>query len=133
MARAIGHGRKRADGCGSIPRRRQPETSRPAGSQPFRQGLDWLDFVWSNYVVELDCKRQRDAIYQPISRMLRKAWQEATDLRRWRTMVPGRGGRAPPGPAPRRVRLVGGRDGLAVRGSDSGGRRVGCCGGWPFG
>jgi transglutaminase-like putative cysteine protease len=51
---------------------------------PFRQGLDWLDFAWSNYVVELDCKRQRDAIYQPISRMLRKAWQEATDLGRWR-------------------------------------------------
>jgi hypothetical protein len=51
---------------------------------PFRQGLNWLDFAWSNYVVELDCKRQRDAIYQPISRMLRKAWQEATDLRQWR-------------------------------------------------
>ena len=58
----------------------------PAGwFKPFRQGLDWLDFMWANYVVELDCKRQRDAIYQPISRLLRKAWQEATDLRRWRT------------------------------------------------
>ena len=52
--------------------------------KPFRQGLDWLDYAWSNYVVELDCNRQRDAVYQPISRLLRKAWQEATDVRRWR-------------------------------------------------
>ena len=30
--------------------------------------MDWLDSAWSNYVVELDCQRQRDAIYQPIAK-----------------------------------------------------------------
>ena len=52
----------------------------------FRRARDWLDFGWSNYVVELDFQRQHDAIYQPISRALRNVWQEATSLQRWRDM-----------------------------------------------
>jgi hypothetical protein len=51
--------------------------------KPFRKGLDWLDFAWSNYVVELDYARQRDTIYQPIRRLLLAAWQWATDPQRW--------------------------------------------------
>ncbi len=53
---------------------------------PLRRGLDWLDSGWSNYVVELDFQRQRDAIYQPITRALQTAWREVTDLARWRAM-----------------------------------------------
>ena len=52
--------------------------------QPLRQGLDWLDFAWSNYVMELDYTRQREAIYQPIRRLLQRAWQAAADPERWR-------------------------------------------------
>ena len=57
------------DGCGSIRRLadRRPE-SRPLGSLAFADARDWLEFGWSNYVVELDFERQRNAIYEPIGR-----------------------------------------------------------------
>lgn len=53
---------------------------------PLRRALDRLDFAWSNYVVELDCERQRNAIYQPIGRALRAVWRELTNADRWRAM-----------------------------------------------
>jgi protein-glutamine gamma-glutamyltransferase len=52
-----------------------------------RRGMDWLDFAWSNYVVQLDFDRQRDAIYQPIARAVKKAWDELTSPSRWRAMA----------------------------------------------
>lgn len=53
---------------------------------PIRRTMDWLDSAWSNYVVELDCQRQRDAIYQPIAKAAENLWREATSPRRWRAM-----------------------------------------------
>jgi hypothetical protein len=55
--------------------------------KPLRKGLDWLDFAWSNYVMELDYTRQRDAIYQPIRRLLLAAWHWSTDPHRWRARL----------------------------------------------
>ena len=57
-----------AAGCGSIPRPAARTCSGRHWFSPIRDALDWLDSAWSNYVVELDCQRQRDAIYQPIAR-----------------------------------------------------------------
>ena len=38
---------------------------------PLQRIQDWLDFGWSNYVVELNYRRQQEAIYQPIVRVVR--------------------------------------------------------------
>ena len=53
---------------------------------PLRKGFDWLDGVWSRYVVELDYQTQREAIYQPIADGTRSLWRDLTSARQWRTM-----------------------------------------------
>ncbi len=54
---------------------------------PVRRTMDWLDSAWSNYVLELDTQRQRDAIYQPIAKAATNLWQQATDPKRWRARL----------------------------------------------
>ncbi len=51
-----------------------------------RRARDWLDSAWANYVVELDSRRQRDAIYQPIGSAMQTAFEEVTAESRWRAM-----------------------------------------------
>lgn len=46
--------------------------------------LDWLNFAWSNYVMEMDRSRQRQAIYQPVADVLREAAVAVTDPSWWR-------------------------------------------------
>ena len=53
---------------------------------PLRSGADWLESIWSNYVVELDCQRQRDAIYKPIAEAAKRAWRAVADPSRWRAI-----------------------------------------------
>ncbi|MBU4272237.1 MAG: DUF3488 and transglutaminase-like domain-containing protein [Planctomycetes bacterium] len=53
---------------------------------PLRGGADWLESIWSNYVVELDCQRQRDAIYKPIAEAAKQAWRAVADPSRWRAI-----------------------------------------------
>jgi protein-glutamine gamma-glutamyltransferase len=53
---------------------------------PVRSGFDWLEGVWSKFVVELDFTTQRDAIYQPIARGLRQLWEEITSASSWENM-----------------------------------------------
>jgi transglutaminase-like putative cysteine protease len=50
---------------------------------PVRDGFDWLEGAWSRYVVELDCKTQRDAIYQPIVDVVRGLWQMMLNFSVW--------------------------------------------------
>ena len=68
----------------------------PAGEGPQRQSswlapmhdaTDWLDGAWSNYVMDLDAERQREAIYGPIARAAQAVWREVTDPGRWRAML----------------------------------------------
>ena len=59
---------------------------KPTWFTPVRHTFDWLDSAWSNYVVELDCQRQRDAIYQPIAQAATFLWQELTSAERWRSL-----------------------------------------------
>lgn len=51
---------------------------------PVRNGLDWMESAWSMYVMELDCERQRDAIYKPIAEAAKSVWKELTNPDRWR-------------------------------------------------
>ncbi len=37
--------------------------------------LNWLDFVWHNYIVEMDRARQYDSIYSPTAQVLRETWE----------------------------------------------------------
>ena len=53
---------------------------------PLRKGFDWLDGVWSKYVVELDCQTQREAIYRPIADGARNVWHDLTSAKKWQTM-----------------------------------------------
>ncbi len=53
---------------------------------PIRKGTDWLQSMWTNYVVDLDCQRQRDAIYKPIAKAAKQIWKAITDPRRWRSI-----------------------------------------------
>ena len=41
--------------------------------------LDWLNFAWNNYVMEMDRSRQHQAIYQPVADALRDAALAVTD------------------------------------------------------
>ena len=52
---------------------------------PVHGAMDWLDAAWSNYVMELDYERQREAIYAPIARTARAMARMATDPESWRT------------------------------------------------
>jgi hypothetical protein len=40
--------------------------------------LDWLDFVWKQYVVEMDQSRQHETVYGPISTLAGKIWERLT-------------------------------------------------------
>jgi hypothetical protein len=53
---------------------------------PVRNGFDWLEGVWSTYVVDLDWQTQRDAIYRPIADAARNVWKRATSARQWQMM-----------------------------------------------
>ncbi len=49
--------------------------------------LDWLNFAWSNYVMEMDRSRQHQAVYQPVADVLRKAAVAVTDPNWWRQLA----------------------------------------------
>ncbi len=48
------------------------------------RAVDWLETLWSNYVIEMDRGRQRQAIYQPVVRAVRKAIRNLRDPQSWR-------------------------------------------------
>jgi protein-glutamine gamma-glutamyltransferase len=58
-----------------------------AWTAPIRHAEDWLDFAWSNYVVELDYRRQQNAIYQPIIQTAKNVLRQLTDPERWHAML----------------------------------------------
>jgi hypothetical protein len=45
--------------------------------------LDWLDYLWNNYVMEMDRPRQRQAIYRPVVGAVRQAAEALTDADWW--------------------------------------------------
>jgi len=57
----------------------------PAAAQPLPKKLfwamwrwlDWLDFLWRQYVVEMDQSRQEETVYRPISTLAGRIWERA--------------------------------------------------------
>lgn len=48
--------------------------------------FDWLDYLWNNYVMEMDRPRQRQAIYRPVVGAIRDAAGALTDGDWWRAL-----------------------------------------------
>jgi hypothetical protein len=49
--------------------------------------FNWLEVLWSDYLVEMDRDRQREAVYQPAVRAVRKAIQKLSDPQWWRGLL----------------------------------------------
>jgi hypothetical protein len=48
------------------------------------KGIDWLEYVWNNYVMEMDRSRQRQAIYQPLVDWAEGTYERLTSLEWWK-------------------------------------------------
>jgi hypothetical protein len=42
--------------------------------------FDWVDYLWRQYVVELDGRRQEEVFYRPISALAGRVWKETSRL-----------------------------------------------------
>jgi hypothetical protein len=62
------------------------ESSGLIRSIPTSKYLDWLDYLWNNYVMEMDRPRQRQAIYQPVVGAVRPAAAALPDADWWRAL-----------------------------------------------
>jgi hypothetical protein len=68
-----------------------PASGEPAGAGLWRHGLgsalDWLDFLWSRYVLDMDRPRQREAIYAPVLETLQQLAKTLTDAGWWKERI----------------------------------------------
>ena len=105
----------------------------PAGAGPQRQSswfapitTRWIGSIaaWSNYVMDLDAERQREAIYGPIARAARAVWREVDRSRAVAGHARRHAGHAVPGPSQRRRGLAGGRGRRDPRHGPLGRRRL---------
>jgi hypothetical protein len=55
-----------------------------AALRRFDDYLTWLDYVWDNYVMEMDSPRQREAIYEPAAEWVQAAVRKVRDPAWWR-------------------------------------------------
>jgi protein-glutamine gamma-glutamyltransferase len=53
---------------------------------PIGKALQWLDFAWSIYVVEMNYERQRKAIFTPIAETVKKAVDTLRNPKTWREL-----------------------------------------------
>lgn len=53
---------------------------------PLGKGFDWLDFLWRNYVMEMDRTRQRQTIYEPALHRFQEAYAKISDPAWWRRL-----------------------------------------------
>ena len=56
-----------------------------------RQGLNWIDSLWADYVMEMDRKRQEEAVYQPLLTTMRAAVRNLCSGAWWRSKLHGLG------------------------------------------
>jgi protein-glutamine gamma-glutamyltransferase len=47
-------------------------------------GIDWLEYIWNNYVMEMDGSRQRQAIYRPVINWIKETWGCLTSADWWK-------------------------------------------------
>lgn len=50
--------------------------------------LTWLDYVWDNYVMQMNSPRQRRAVYDPLGASAREALKHVRDVGWWRNLLP---------------------------------------------
>lgn len=53
---------------------------------PLAGSLDWLQFAWDNYVMEMDRTRQKQAIYQPLVNWVKSGVEKLKDPEWWRAV-----------------------------------------------
>ena len=53
---------------------------------PLASSLDWLEFTWDNYVMEMDRTRQQEAIYGPLLEWAKMTFELLMDPGWWRSM-----------------------------------------------
>ncbi|MFH1265718.1 MAG: DUF3488 and transglutaminase-like domain-containing protein, partial [Planctomycetota bacterium] len=56
------------------------------------QSFDWLNFLWANFVMEMDRPRQRDVIYAPLADVVAEAARRLTDPNWWQSTFAGLAG-----------------------------------------
>jgi hypothetical protein len=53
---------------------------------PVKEAMQWLDFAWSYYIVELNDERQQKAIFEPIAGFATKIYRLVKDPKTWRRL-----------------------------------------------
>ncbi len=61
----------------------EPTSAAAKALVPLAKCADWLKYVWSNYVMEMDRSRQREAVYQPLVRWARQTARRLSDPQWW--------------------------------------------------
>ncbi len=56
----------------------------PSLGQRFEQAANWVQSIWSNYVLEMDRQRQQETVYEPLARFSRQAIRDLRDPQWWR-------------------------------------------------
>lgn len=67
------------------------DTAEPAGvlKHGVRRARDWLEFLWDNYVLDMDRTRQHEAIYNPVLAPLKATWENLTSPGWWKNRFRG--------------------------------------------
>ena len=55
--------------------------------QRAKKAVDWLETLWSNYVLEMDRGRQQEAVYQPVVHALRHVLRSLSDPQWWHALA----------------------------------------------
>jgi hypothetical protein len=55
--------------------------------QRVNKAVDWLQTLWSNYVLEMERERQQEAIYQPVVHAVRHALRSLSNPQWWRALA----------------------------------------------
>jgi hypothetical protein len=55
----------------------------------FGKSFDWLDFLWTNYVMEMDRPRQHEVVYDPVADAISQAARRLLDPGWWRATLDG--------------------------------------------
>ena len=48
------------------------------------KSFDWLNFLWANYIVEMDRPRQKESVYEPLANSIKETAQRLADPAWWR-------------------------------------------------
>ncbi len=69
-----------------------PAASQQAGNSAMsrlQQGLNWIDSLWANYVMEMDRQRQNEAVYRPLVTTIRTTVRNLCSAEWWRGKLHG--------------------------------------------